>query len=297
MPAISQAWGFITRSFVRLARSGSRRVFFIIVSLGAAALLILVIGDWFPRYVRIAFAGAVFGAGLIASIYFGLPAAFLTTIANTGGAVVSLHLHLIVGEWYYLAITVFQITTAVASIVIAIVADLEKDKKEQHLAASLTDPLTNLNNARYFRKRLAEEVERSQRRGTETSILFIDLDAFKLINDNFGHSVGDRVLIYTAQYLAESVRLSDVVCRQGGDEFVVVLPETPLEVAQNIGARMQARYPDYMKEVKTIPDGVDCGLSCGAASYPETGDLETLVEHADKELYRDKRERGTGRSI
>jgi diguanylate cyclase (GGDEF)-like protein len=236
-------------------------------------------------------AGGIFAICLVGSIFFGVSAAFIATMANVGGAIFSFRLFGETDRWYYLAIAVFQISTTISSIIIAIIADLERDQKQRFIDASLADSLTDLYNARYFKKRLAEEIERSTRRGTETSILFIDLDEFKLVNDNYGHSIGDRVLQVTSVFITESVRASDVVCRQGGDEFVVIFPDTSLEVAENIGARMQTRYTEYLANHESIPDGATCGLSYGTASYPISDDLESLLRRADDELYRDKRKR------
>ena len=288
---LAKAIDFVRRSLRRVFHSKLRRLFFGVSFVIGAVLLVLLLSPMFSRYLRIALSGGIFAICLVGSIFFGVSAAVIATIANVGGAIVSFRLFGETNRWYYLAIAVFQLSTTISSIIIAIIADLERDQKQRFIDASLTDSLTDLYNARYFKKRLAEEIERSTRRGTETSILFIDLDEFKLVNDNYGHSIGDRVLQVTSLFITESVRASDVVCRQGGDEFVVIFPDTSLEVAENIGARMQTRYTERLASHESIPGGATCGLSYGTASYPISDDLESLLRRADDELYRDKRKR------
>ncbi len=155
------------------------------------------------------------------------------------------------------------------------------------------DQLTGLLNRREFERILAEEEERSRRFGHPLSLVMIDIDRFKWINDTHGHPVGDAVLREVARRLAEEVRSVDRVARFGGEEFVVVLVETDREAAFEMARRVCAaieREPVLVNE--TLPLNVT--VSAGTASLPidaKTG--EALVAAADKALYAAK---GAGRN-
>ncbi len=155
------------------------------------------------------------------------------------------------------------------------------------------DQLTGLFNRREFERILAEEEERSRRFGHPLSLLMIDIDRFKWINDTHGHPVGDAVLREVARRLGEEVRSVDRVARFGGEEFAVVLMETEREAAFEMARRLCAaveREPVLVNE--TLPLNVT--VSAGAASLPvdaQTG--EALVAAADKALYAAK---GAGRN-
>lgn len=112
----------------------------------------------------------------------------------------------------------------------------EKNVQLEHLA--MRDPLTSLFNRRYIEQRMEEELNRLQRYGAPFSILLFDVDDFKAVNDEEGHAMGDKVLIQVSDSLRNSVRQVDLVARFGGEEFLVVLPNTGLEAAELTGARL-----------------------------------------------------------
>lgn len=155
------------------------------------------------------------------------------------------------------------------------------------------DQLTGLFNRREFERILAEEEERSRRFGHPLSLLMIDIDRFKWINDTHGHPVGDAVLREVARRLAEEVRSVDRVARFGGEEFAVVLMEAGREAAFELARRVCAameREPVLVNE--TLPLNVT--VSAGAASLPDDAKTgEGLVAAADKALYAAK---GAGRN-
>lgn len=158
----------------------------------------------------------------------------------------------------------------------------------QHKA--VTDELTGLYNARYFSARLAEEFSRSSRTKRPVSLILLDSDSMKLVNDTFGHLEGDRALVRLAVSLRELARASDVAVRLGGDEFVVLQPETDLAGAADTAERIRAA-------VAARPFVVDDGrtqhatVSVGVASYPACArSAEELFRVADAALYRAKRE-------
>ena len=150
------------------------------------------------------------------------------------------------------------------------------------------DGLTGLLNHRAFHLRLAAEIEHAQRVGGTLSLLFVDLDHFKEVNDQFGHLAGDEVLRHVAAVLQDVAREGDVVARVGGEEFCVLLPHTAA-----IGARLPAER--VRAAVAVLRDPVPLTVSVGVASYPEdAAAARDLFEKADAALYEAKR-RGRNR--
>ncbi len=149
------------------------------------------------------------------------------------------------------------------------------------------DFLTGLPNRSLLADRLAQSIALARRHGKKVALLYADLDHFKHINDSLGHAVGDRLLQSAAERLQGGVRLSDTVCRQGGDEFVVLLTE--IETARD--ARLAAeKLIEAMAEPHLI-DGhrLHATLSVGISLYPDHGqDVETVIQNADIALYRAK---------
>ena len=153
---------------------------------------------------------------------------------------------------------------------------------------TVTDDLTKLFNSRYLNIYLAREISRCKRHGTSLALLFMDLDGFKGINDIHGHLASSATLTEVGGILAEAVRDSDIVARYGGDEFVVVLPETPLQGALIIAERIRhsIEQRDFLKEM-----GIHARLSgsFGVACYPDHAQTpEALVQKADQAMYRVK---------
>lgn len=154
---------------------------------------------------------------------------------------------------------------------------------------AITDPLTGLYNRGYLVARVREEWSRAARFGHELSLLFIDLDDFKLVNDHLGHEVGDRVLAAVARVLKESSRTFDCAARYGGDEFVLVLPETGAEGAAAVARRIQERLSAYAKEFGPPLEGL-LGASIGIAAYPaHAATWSDLLRIADRAMYGAKR--------
>lgn len=147
------------------------------------------------------------------------------------------------------------------------------------------DPLTGFHNHRYLHERLTEEVVRATRTRQPLSVLMLDLDDFKLVNDSFGHLYGDRMLVHVADLMRSALRLSDVPARYGGDEFAVILPDTPREGA----ARVADRLLEAFRGSPFAADGrqsLPVGASLGIATYPDDGRTATeLIMVADRGLY------------
>jgi diguanylate cyclase (GGDEF)-like protein len=154
---------------------------------------------------------------------------------------------------------------------------------------SRTDPLTRLNNRRAFDQRLGEETQRSERFSRTFTLAMMDLDGFKKINDTFGHPVGDKLLIEISKNLQRNVRNTDFLARFGGDEFALIMPETPLDIAARISRRIQASI--LQTDLSILGDaGIPISLSVGLAEFPANGVTpEELVKSADTDLYKTKK--------
>jgi diguanylate cyclase (GGDEF)-like protein len=155
-------------------------------------------------------------------------------------------------------------------------------------ALSVTDDLTNLFNSRYLNIVLRRETKRASRNGRPLSLLFIDLDGFKGVNDTHGHLFGSRALVEAAAVIRGSARETDVVARFGGDEFALVLPDTGGEGAFAVGERIRDRIAEYKF---LAGDGLDIHLtaSVGVATLPDVAaSAEELVQAADKAMYQVK---------
>jgi diguanylate cyclase (GGDEF)-like protein len=154
------------------------------------------------------------------------------------------------------------------------------------------DPLTGFYNHRFLHERLGEEVVRAQRGRQSLSVLMLDLDDFKLVNDTFGHLFGDRVLTWTAELIRSTLRGSDIPARYGGDEFAIILPETDADDARSAAERILVAFRDHAF-VGEQRGPVPIGASIGVATFPIDGRTGTdLIAAADQALYRVKREGG-----
>lgn len=156
-----------------------------------------------------------------------------------------------------------------------------------------TDALTGLRNGRFLREYLDAELNRATRENLTLSILNIDLDKFKPINDNFGHAMGDQVLRDVGVILQKNVRSYDLVARYAGDEFVVVLPGTEEVDARQIAEKLKVEVQNHTATVQQIHTNFpQLGLSIGVAVYPSDGmDMQALLCTSDREMYNDKRSR------
>lgn len=152
----------------------------------------------------------------------------------------------------------------------------------------MQDDLTTLHNSRYLRQFIEREIKRARRYGSEFSVVFIDIDGFKQVNDRLGHRVGSETLCEIAELLAGSVRETDVVARYGGDEFSIVLPETSAEQALNTAERIRRKICD-----RTFSGGsahnFHLTVSLGVASFPTHAESAAeLLEKADLAMYEAK---------
>jgi diguanylate cyclase (GGDEF)-like protein len=152
----------------------------------------------------------------------------------------------------------------------------------------MTDGLTQVANHRAFQERLKEEFRRAQRYDDPLTLILVDVDHFKRVNDQHGHQVGDEVLKRLADALRLAVRETDFVARYGGEEFAALLPKTHLAGALTVAERISLD----LKQMRTGQAGVRVTASFGVSSFPgrSVNTAEQLLRTADEALYRSKRE-------
>ncbi len=170
-----------------------------------------------------------------------------------------------------------------------------KRAKEKLLRIAITDELTGLVNRRYFMGRLLHEYERVKRYESIFTLLMIDLDFFKKINDTYGHLAGDTVLHTVSDTMKLSLRLSDIIGRIGGEEFAVILPETDIPAAMIIGERLRKRVEAL--DIHHHDCAIKITISIGASlSLKDDMSIDDVLQRSDSALYRAK-ENGRNRII
>ena len=170
---------------------------------------------------------------------------------------------------------------------------MRHDTREKIETMTFVDELTGVYNFRYLEQRLAEELQRAKRHNSPLSVVYIDFDNFKLVNDTFGHETGNTVLQRASQITRSASRGEDFVGRLGGDEFVIVLPQTDTAGALIAAERIKKKL-DAMELITNTGERLDVvTYSMGIASYP--GNAETrdeLIRAADEAMYRAKKAGG-----
>jgi diguanylate cyclase (GGDEF)-like protein len=152
---------------------------------------------------------------------------------------------------------------------------------------ALTDDLTSLPNRRRFMSEFRRESQRAERSGTPLSVIALDIDDFKQVNDTWGHETGDLVLRGLAEALAAAIRTIDLAARLGGEEFAILLPNTDAEGAQGVAERIQRDLAEMTVSAGT--DTVRATASFGISSFPDLAALTNLLNDADRSLYQAKR--------
>ena len=169
-----------------------------------------------------------------------------------------------------------------------------RENYERNISLALTDSLTGLHNRRYLGMHLAALAERAAKSGKPLATLMVDIDRFKLVNDTYGHAVGDEVLRAVANRLSQHLRGFDTVARWGGEEFVIVMPETDGAVAASVADRLRRKVAGARVAVSAPVAELAVTVSIGvAATGPGVGSPEDLLRAADGALYEAKR---TGRN-
>lgn len=166
-----------------------------------------------------------------------------------------------------------------------------RDNVQQSMEMAITDGLTGLHNRRYMESHLGTLVDQASMRGKPLAVLVLDIDYFKAVNDTWGHDAGDEVLREFAQRLRKSVRGIDLVCRLGGEEFVVVMPDTDAGVASIVAERVRNRVASDPFAIHKGARAIDVTVSIGMAQRQASDtDADTILKRADQALYRAKRD-------
>jgi diguanylate cyclase (GGDEF)-like protein len=166
------------------------------------------------------------------------------------------------------------------------------DRSRQFSSEARTDHMTGLANRREFERIMEREVALAERHKRKLTLMMIDVDNLKRINDRHGHRAGDSALRLVAQQLQRVVRTSDICARIGGDEFGVAMPETELDSAREVGSRLQAAVRAAGLAARSI-EPVE--VSIGVAAWRAGQDWQAVYEVADGDLYEDKRRRHEAR--
>jgi diguanylate cyclase (GGDEF)-like protein len=170
---------------------------------------------------------------------------------------------------------------------VTLLRKIEEQRAELVRLATL-DELTGLHNRRFFLRRLGEEAERAARYGSPLSLLLLDIDHFKRVNDTHGHVAGDEVLAALAAVIRATFRRTDVAARYGGEEFCVLLPQTDRTGAEPVAERLRQAFAAKTIDVR---EGGQLNVTCsvGVAEFgPDGSDAHTLLKSADARLYRAK---------
>jgi len=148
---------------------------------------------------------------------------------------------------------------------------------------STQDALTGLKNRRYFTQRAKAAWQNYKRHNHTFSLLIVDIDFFKRINDEYGHHVGDTVLVKIARILEDSLRESDVIARWGGEEFLILLPSLKVQEAFWVAEKLRKTVADY--EIDAPPYSVSATITCGVADIRDYDSVEACIHAIDKKLY------------
>ena len=164
-----------------------------------------------------------------------------------------------------------------------------RDNVQMSIEMAITDPLTGLYNRRYMESHIGTLVEQAVTRGKPLTVLVLDIDYFKSINDTHGHDAGDDVLREFAVRIRKAIRGIDLACRYGGEEFVVVMPETDMAVATVVAERLRRRIASDPFPIQQGARVVDVTISIGIAALGRDDDAARVIKRADQALYRAKR--------
>jgi len=168
-----------------------------------------------------------------------------------------------------------------------------RDNVQMSIEMAITDALTGLYNRRYMETHVGTLVDQALARGKPLSVLVLDIDYFKSINDTYGHDAGDDVLQDFAIRIRKSIRGIDLACRYGGEEFVVVMPETDMAVATMVAERLRRRIAGEPFAIQKGARTIEVTISIGIAALGPNDDAAAVIKRADQALYRAKR---TGRN-
>lgn len=231
--------------------------------------------------------------GIILALLTGFCIMRITSAFTASFASLSLYLLYILISYYMMKYfniwieLIYPLMLAILAFISAfIVKYLIKSRDfEQQYKLATTDGLTELYNHRYFQEQMLMMVENAKRYDREFSLIILDIDFFKKFNDTFGHQAGDAILRQVAHTLKKNVRATDIVCRYGGEEMSIILPNTPKDEASSTAQKICERVANNKYKLSNDKEG-HVTISLGVATYPHDGSTPSeIIEAADKRLY------------
>ena len=167
-------------------------------------------------------------------------------------------------------------------------ADSLRDNVQASIELAVVDALTGLNNRRFLERHLATMLAQAHERARPFSMMILDIDHFKLVNDTYGHDAGDEVLKGVGNRIKSMVRGADLICRLGGEEFVVVMPGTGLDIAAKVAERIRSAVHNARFPVNAVGGAIQVSVSIGIAERGPDANADFLYKRADRALYRAK---------
>ena len=230
----------------------------------------------------------------LAGLWFGIVGGLVAAIVACSIFLIEVH---IFRGWTFRDLVVQSIFLRLlvyflAGLILGYLCDIEKRLKQRLRTLAYHDELTDCVNFRWAMQLLEQEIERSKRYFKEMTIIMIDIDHFKKLNDSFGHLVGNNILKAFADTIKSKVRHVDTVCRYGGEEFLVILPEANSDQALIVVERIRSHLSGAKINLPRlkVKEKLSIQFSAGVASFPRNGEhLEDLISVADNALYRAKR--------
>ena len=231
--------------------------------------------------------------GIILALLTGFCIMRITSAFTASFASLSLYLLYILISYYMMKYfniwieLIYPLMLAILAFVSAFIVKyiIKSRDFEQQYKLATTDGLTELYNHRYFQEQMLMMVENAKRYNREFSLIILDIDFFKKFNDTFGHQAGDAVLRQVAHTLKKNVRATDIVCRYGGEEMSIILPNTPKDEASSTAQKICERVASNKYKLSNDKEG-QVTISLGVATYPHDGSTSSeIIEAADKRLY------------
>ena len=191
-------------------------------------------------------------------------------------------------EFTFVSVTFIAWTSQIVLMLGVLLTLSLSDIIDMHYKNSVTDPLTNLFNRRYFLQQARILLKSAERHQFPISLILCDIDKFKTINDTFGHDIGDKAIVNFTNCIKQAKRDEDILARFGGEEFILLLPQTTLEGARQFAERLRQLIE---KLSLTVPDGdISVTASFGVSTLTEKGDIEQQISRADSALYSAKKQ-------
>ncbi len=253
----------------------------LLITVGFLLLFVIGILDYFT------------GNEISSSLFYLFPVALIAKVSNWKvgsisaivGAIIWLIAELIAGTAYFYSAILYWNACVRLSIFLVMAYTIELGRSLEYEATKArTDFVTGALNSRYFHERLRIEIDHSSRYAHPFTLAYLDVDNFKSINDQFGHSIGDKVLRAIVENLNQTLRKTDVVARAGGDEFVILLPETNSQAARTVIAKAFRNLLEDLQE-----KGWTVTISAGVITFIQVSlTVDVVLEMADENMYRVK---------